>query len=205
MAVRRILTVKKYEKLLRTKSEPVGKLSRDIKLLIKDLLDTFADNPAIGLAAPQIGVLKRVIAVQLGYDEDEGVDDDAVPTIMINPTVEPFEAVERGSDACLSMPGLAGYTDRAVQIRVKYVDEHWQKQDAIVSGWDARVILHEVDHLDGILFTDRLSSLDDLYVVTVDAEGAHHNTPYLEVVKDASNQLNATVNSGRLPSKLSAK
>jgi len=201
MAVRKILTVKKYEKLLRSKSEPVSKMSREIKALCQDLIDTMGDNPAIGLAAPQIGVLKRVFGVHLGYSEDQEPEDKAPPTIMINPEIAQPEGNERGYDACLSMPGLVGYTQRANAVRVKYLDQNWQKHDEIFTGWDARVILHELDHLNGVLFTDRLASLADLYVVTVDEEGNHHNTPYLDVVKGANDQLSASVNAGRLSSK----
>jgi hypothetical protein len=68
---------------------------------------------------------------------------------------------------------------------MKYLDEHGQKQNREFSGWDARVILHELDHLDGILFTDRLESLADLYVMVEDEEGNHKPVPYLDVVKTA--------------------
>ncbi|MHB8628068.1 MAG: peptide deformylase [Aggregatilineales bacterium] len=190
MAVRKILTISKHEKILRSKSEPVHKVNRDIKVLCRDLRDTMAEHPAIGLAAPQIGVLKRVFAFRLGYTEEEPEEgqpekEEQPPVIMINPEVVKQDGAERGFDACLSIPGLMGYTDRATAVRVKYLDEQGQKQNREFSGWDARVILHELDHLDGILFTDRLESMADLYVMVEDEEGNHKPVPYLEVVKTA--------------------
>jgi peptide deformylase len=190
MAVRKILTINKHEKILRSKSEPVHKINREIKALCQDLRDTMAEHPAIGLAAPQIGVLKRVFAFRLGYSDEEPAEGEPVkeeqpPMIMINPEVVNQEGGEKGFDACLSIPGKMGYTNRATAIRVKYLDEQGQKQDREFSGWDARVILHELDHLDGILFIDRLESLTDLYVMIEDEEGNHKPVPYLEVVKNA--------------------
>ncbi len=219
MAVRKILTVSKHEKILRSKSEPVHKINREIKALFADLRDTMADQPAIGLAAPQIGVLKRVFIVKLGYSDDEdqaennAVDgeldrtiaeadgavaspsevddaeddhDDHLPTlIMVNPEIVKAEDDQRGYDACLSVPGMMGYTPRATQIRIKYIDESGQKQDKQYSGWDARVIQHELDHLDGVLFMDRLESLADLYVLVTDNDGNRKPVPYLEVTRGA--------------------
>ena len=219
MAVRKILTVSKHEKVLRSKSEAVHKINREIKALFADLRDTMAEHPAIGLAAPQIGVLKRVFIVKLGYSDDEDqaeestaandldstsadvdaariVDqetddteddsDDNLPTvIMVNPEIVKADDNQRGYDACLSVPGMMGYTPRATQIRVKYVDEFGQKQDQRYSGWDAWVIQHELDHLDGVLFMDRLESLADLYVLVTDDDGNRKPVPYLEVTRGA--------------------
>jgi len=216
MAVRKILTVAKHEKILRSKSEPVHKINREIKSLFADLRDTMAEHPAIGLAAPQIGVLKRVFIVTLGYsddeededtvpdnaldsaiaeadaltesdliDDDDDSDDDLPKLIMVNPEIVKADDKKRGYDACLSVPGMMGYTPRPTAIRVKFVDEFGQKQDREFSGWDARVIQHELDHLDGILFMDRLDSLADLYVLVTDDEGHRKPVPYLEVTRGA--------------------
>jgi peptide deformylase len=218
MAVRKILTIGKHEKTLRSKSEPVHKINREIKALFVDLRDTMAEHPAIGLAAPQIGVLKRVFIVKLGYSDDEDdedtatdndldsaiaeadaasesdliddetddSDDDGLPTlIMVNPEIVIADDKKRGYDACLSVPGMMGYTSRPTTIRVKFVDEFGQKQDREYSGWDARVIQHELDHLDGVLFMDRLDSLADLYVFVTDDDGNRKPISYLEVTRDA--------------------
>ncbi len=194
MGVRKILTINKHEKTLRSKSEPVHKVNREIKALCKDLIDTMAENPAIGLAAPQIGVLKRVFAVRLGYNEDEEEDDEnqTPPLIMINPEIVQQDGTERGYDACLSIPGMMGYTDRATSLHIKYLDEQGQKQDRTFEGWDVRVIMHELDHLDGVLFTDRLNSLADLYIMVETEDGKREPVPYLEIVKGAEQKAVGT-------------
>src|SRR5579864_139556 len=123
MAVRKILTLNKHEKILRSKSEPVHKVNREIKALCQDLRDTMAEHPAIGLAAPQIGVLKRVFAFRMGYTDEEPEEGEPEkveqpPMIMINPELVSQEGSDRGFDACLSIPGKMGYTNRATTIRM---------------------------------------------------------------------------------------
>jgi peptide deformylase len=186
MAVKKILTLDKHEKVLRTPSQPVKKVNRDIKQLIQDIRDTIDANPAIGLAAPQIGVLKRVTGVRLSYEEDQPDEEMEPPIILINPEiVEQGDEVEHGYDACLSIPGMVGYTDRKLKIKVRYLNEDGKRVEREFEGWDARVVQHEIDHLDGILFLDRLSSLEDLYVLVPDKEGNYETVPYLDVVKQA--------------------
>lgn len=186
MAVKKILTIGRYEKLLRTRAEPVKKITKDVKQLIEDIQDTIDANPAVGLAAPQIGVLKRVFGARMHYHEEQPDEEMSPPTIFINPEiVEISEEVERGFDACLSIPGMMGYTDRNIRVRLRYLDEDGKRQDQVFTGYDARVILHEYDHLEGVLFLDRLKSLEDLFVVTLDSEGKHVHTPYLQAVQRA--------------------
>jgi peptide deformylase len=186
MAVKKILTLDKHEKILRTPSQPVKKVNRDIKQLIQDIRDTIDANPAIGLAAPQIGVLKRVTGVRLSYEEAQPDEEMQPPIILINPEiVAQGEEVEHGYDACLSIPGMVGYTDRKLKIKVRYIDEDGKRVEREFEGWDARVVQHEIDHLDGVLFLDRLSTLEDLYVLVPDKEGNYETVPYLDVVKQA--------------------
>ncbi|MEP7290019.1 MAG: peptide deformylase [Chloroflexota bacterium] len=196
MSVKKILTISKHEKILKTPSEPAKRIGKDIKQLIQDIKDTIDANPAVGLAAPQIGVLKRVFGARLGYYDDQKDDDMAPPTIFINPEiVEQSEAVERGFDACLSIPGMFGYTDRNLKIKIRYLDEAGKKVERDLEGWDARVFQHELDHLDGILFLQRLP-LEDLYVYVTDEEGNREPVPYLEIVNQASGPAEST----KLPS-----
>ncbi len=186
MAVKKILTLGRYEKILRSHSEPVKKINADIKQLAKDIRDTIDANPAIGLAAPQIGVLKRVFGVRLGYHDEQPDEEMKPPIIMINPeSVERSEEVERGFDSCLSIPNMLGYTDRHIKIKMRYQDETGKRFEREFQGWDARVILHEYDHLDGVLFLDRLNTLEDLYVMVPDEDGKRKQVPYLEAVKQA--------------------
>lgn len=189
MAVRKILLIDKYEKQLRQPSEAVKKLTKDVKQLVQDLKDTLNDPnvPGVGLAAPQIGALKRVFGVRLGYEEGQDEETMSAPMIMINPEiVEVSETVERGFDACLSIPGMMGYTDRNLTAKVRYRDEDFVEQVGEYEGYDVRVLQHELDHLDGILFTDRLATLDDLYVYVRDDRGRQRPIPYPEIVRRAA-------------------
>ncbi|MBX3062661.1 MAG: peptide deformylase [Anaerolineae bacterium] len=187
MAVKKVLTTARNEKLLRTKSEPVKKISKEIKQLFQDIKDTIEENPAVGLAAVQIGVLKRVFGIRLGYDSDAEEPQMDPPIIIANPmVVEQAPEAERGYDACLSIPNMMGYTDRHLKIRLRYMDEDGNMQERDFEGFDARAVQHELDHLDGILFTDRLASLDDLYVYVPDENGKRRALPYPEVIRRAA-------------------
>jgi peptide deformylase len=186
MAVKKVWTIKRHEKFLRTASQPVKKITREIKQLCEDIIDTITDNAAIGLAAPQIGVHKRVFGVRLNYVEDQPEEEMSEPIIMINPEfVEQGEELERGYDGCLSIPGMMGYTDRKTKLKVRYQDQTGKRFEREFEGFDARAIQHEMDHLDGILYIDRLNSLDDLYVYVFDDEDNVATVPYLQVVKQA--------------------
>jgi peptide deformylase len=188
MAVKKVLTIHKREKFLRTASQPVKKITREIKQLCEDIIDTIEDNAAIGLAAPQIGVHKRVFGVRLNYEEDQPEEEMSEPIIMINPEfVAQGEELERGYDGCLSIPGMMGYTDRKTKLKVRYQDQAGKRFERAFEGFDARAIQHEMDHLDGILYIDRLNSLDDLYVYVYDDEDNVATVPYLQVVKQAEN------------------
>ncbi len=186
MAVKKILKIEKHEKFLRTPSEPVKKINREIRQLIEDIRDTIDANPAVGLAAPQIGVHKRLFGARMSYEQDQPEEEMKPPKIFINPEIlEQSEEVKRDFDACLSIPGMMGYTDRNLKIKVRYQDEKgkWNVDD--FEGWDARVIQHETDHLNGVLFLDRLESLEDLFVMVADEEGNTNPVPYLKIKEAA--------------------
>ncbi len=186
MAVKKILKIDKHEKFLRTPSEPVKKINREIRQLIEDIRDTIDANPAVGLAAPQIGVHKRLFGARMSYEQDQSEEEMQPPVIFINPEIlERSEEVKRDFDACLSIPGMMGYTDRNVKIKVRYQDEKGKWIIREFEGWDARVIEHETDHLDGVLFLDRLESLEDLFVMVADEEGNTNPVPYLKIKQAA--------------------
>lgn len=147
----------KTNDILRTKSEAVAlgelkkytRLAEDMVRYIKN-----PDNGGVGLAAPQIGVNKRIIAVSLLRDGD---DENYRTIAMINPEItEHTEEMECDSEGCLSIPGENGEVDRWKRIKVAYIDSSLRQQSMLLSGLAARIIQHEVDHLDGILFTDRV-------------------------------------------------
>jgi peptide deformylase len=190
MAVKKILTLGRYEKILRSHCEPVKKFNADMKQLAKDIRDTIDANPAIGLAAPQIGVLKRVFGVRLGYYDEQPDEEMKPPIIMVNPEIlEQSEVMERGFDSCLSIPNMLGYSDRHLKIKLRYQDEMGKRFEREFEGWDARVIQHEYDHLDGVLFLDRLNTLEDLFVMVPDEDGKRRQVPYLEAVKQAEGEV----------------
>ncbi|MCU0498470.1 MAG: peptide deformylase [Anaerolineae bacterium] len=182
---KRILMHPEEEKALRTPSQAVTRVDKKIKALIQDLKDTLAQEAGVGLAAPQIGVHKRVVVIKLGQKHDAD-DQELGPTFaLINPEIVSAEGEQRDYDACLSIPGLYGYTYRPQKITVKAWDEHGQAIQLDLEDLDARVVLHEVDHLDGILFLDRLRSQEDLYVVTRDKKGRLVHTPIKEILKSS--------------------
>ncbi len=189
MAVKKILTINRHEKLLRSKSEPVRKITKQVKQLAEDIRDTIMANPAVGLAAVQIGVLQRVFGARIGYYTPEGEvceqPQQALPQIFINPEIVAVsEETVRDFDACMSIPGMMGYTQRAKSVTLRWLDEQGARHEETFSGWDARMLLHEYDHLEGVLFLDRLP-LEDLYVYVRGEDGKTRPMPYLEVMREA--------------------
>ena len=189
MAVKKILTLSRHEKLLRTKSEPIKRITKQVKQLAQDIRDTIMANPAVGLAAVQIGVLLRMFGARIGYYNADGTvaaeADSILPQIFINPELlSVSEETERDFDACMSIPGMMGYTQRAKRLTLRWLDENGVRHEREFSAWDARMILHEYDHLEGVLFLDRLP-LEDLYVYVRDEDGKTRPVPYLEVMREA--------------------
>ncbi len=159
MAVRSILRIGHPE--LRKKSAPVPVTeirSAEMKKLIRDMFDTMADAGGIGLAAPQIGVLKRVVIV--GFDRSERypeLKDPIQRRILFNPEIEILKGPAVGFwEGCLSVPDMRGYVERIRKIRLKFYDENEEFHDEVIEGFDAVVYQHECDHLDGVLYVDRL-------------------------------------------------
>ncbi len=155
----------KTNQVLRTKSENVStsemkkyvRLAEEMVRYIKN-----PDNGWVGLAAPQIGVNKRIICVSLMRDGD----DENYRTIgMINPEiVEHTDDMECDNEGCLSVPGESGDVERWKRIKVSYIDTSLRPQTILLSGLAARIVQHEVDHLDGVLFTDRIKKLEGVPV-----------------------------------------
>jgi peptide deformylase len=130
--------------------------------LIDDMLATMHDAPGIGLAAPQIGIGKRIIVVHVG--EDEG------PYTVVNPVVGDFEGEATALEGCLSIPGIIGEVTRAERCTVTGMDRKGKKFHLAAEGLLARCFQHEVDHLDGILITDKAVNIRE--AVPVEAEAA---------------------------------
>lgn len=178
MAERRIFVYPQYEKSLRKPSKPVTDFSKKTKKLIEDLKDTVLTRPAVGLAAPQIGVHRRAVVVRLGQTE-EGDGELSEPMVLINPEIVSFGPPIRGYDACLSIPYLYGYTDRPEELVVRGINEEGEEAEWVFRDMDARVVAHEIDHLDGVLFIDHIVDFRrDLFVMVENEEGEMEYVPF---------------------------
>lgn len=160
MSVRPVLRMG-HPALLRI-SEPVRDVaSAQLRELLVDMRETMAALDGAGLAAPQIGVPLRVVIFGTGAPNPRYPDAEVIPpTVLINPEVELLaEQIEDGWEGCLSVPGMRGLVPRYTHIRYRGLDEHGHGLDRRVSGFHARVVQHEVDHLDGILYPMRITDL----------------------------------------------
>jgi peptide deformylase len=154
MAIRTIVTTP--DPVLRRKARKVNAVDKDIQTLIDDMVETMRAAPGVGLAAPQIGVSQRVIVVEYGDEEDE----DAPKKLytLVNPEIVSFsEEVVEGIEACLSIPRIMGDVERHEKLVVKGLNRMGKPVKIKLSGWMARIFQHEIDHLEGVLFTDRAS------------------------------------------------
>ena len=129
-----------------------------VQCLIDDMFDTMREYAGIGLAAPQVHQGLRLFVA--GVDDP---DSNMLPIVMINPLIEPIgQTVEEDWEGCLSIPKIRGKVVRSVEIRVRSLDRHGTPQQMTASGFPARVIQHETDHLNGVLFLDRMTSFESL-------------------------------------------
>ena len=156
--------------VLKLRAEPVADpKSQEIQDLVRDMVETLQDIGGIGLAAPQVHVSKRVV-IFFGPGSrraGEGEPQEDIPlTVLINPEIEPLvEDKVLGIEACLSVPGLAGPVPRFTRIRYRALDLHGRMFEREASGYHARVVQHECDHLDGILYPMRMTDISSLAFV----------------------------------------
>lgn len=156
MALREI--VKLPDPVLRRKAHKVTSFNKDLQDLISDMIDTMRDAPGVGLAAPQVGESIRLIVVEYGDDEDEDVP--LRLYVVANPEiVQASEEKVEGIEACLSVPKLAGKVDRHEKVVIKGLNRQGKATKIKAEGWLARIFQHEIDHLDGVVFSDRASSV----------------------------------------------
>lgn len=169
MGVLRIVTVSDGDGVIRRSAAPVRRMDGRIRALLDDLVDTMRDAPGVGLAAPQVGLSCRLIVVEAGDRSTE-------PAPRLLKLGDPeivwkSPEIEEGQEACLSIPDLYGDVPRHLSIKVRAVDVTGRRVEIEASGFEARVLQHEIDHLDGILFPDRVTGLDKLYYLEEDADG----------------------------------
>ena len=155
MAKRKILTDR--DPTLRQISRPVERITPRIQQLLDDMLETMYDACGVGLAAPQVGILRRIVVIDIG----DG------PLIMINPVILETSGEQTGDEGCLSLPGKAGQVTRPNYVKAKYYD--LDMNEVVVEGEEllARAICHELDHLDGHMYTEKV-------------EGSIHDVTYEE-------------------------
>lgn len=191
MAVRKIMLFPEDKAVLRAKSNPVQSMNQKTKRLIADLKDTLlACQDGVGLAAPQINEHLSVVVIRLGAKNDW--DNEAGPPIaFVNPEIIESGEEQKDFDGCLSFPGLYGETIHPHFLRVTGLDEDGNPLDQIYRGFDAVVVHHEIDHLNGTLFIDRISSINDLYRTNADDSGRLVRVPLKQVEKE----LNASLES----------
>jgi len=147
---------------LRLKAKAVKKFDKDLQDLIDNMFETMRNEPGVGLAAPQIGQSLRLVVVE--YAEDPEEEDAPAPKpkryVLVNPEiVERSEEMVEGMEGCLSVPGLMGKVNRHEAVTVKAQTRHGKPQKVKAQGWMARIIQHEMDHLDGVLYIDRASEI----------------------------------------------
>jgi peptide deformylase len=150
-----LLEIKKYGcPVLRRKAEPVTAFDEKTRTLVEDMFETMYEAEGVGLAAPQVGVLRRVIVL------DVGAHDPAFrPVVLINPEVVEVEGEVESEEGCLSFPGLNGDVKRPSKARIRGIDAEGKPVELETTEIGARAVLHEIDHLDGVLFIDHVSAL----------------------------------------------
>jgi peptide deformylase len=165
--------------LLQRSAEVVAIDAQSLAPLLDDMWDTMAAENGAGLAAPQIGVLQRVVI--FGYENNPRYPDaPAVPeTVLINPEITVLdETLEDGWEGCLSVPGLRGVVPRHRVIRYRGFDQHGNSIEREAEGFHARVVQHECDHLDGVLYPQRMSDMRQFgYLDALDASGVVERQP----------------------------
>ncbi len=173
MAVRKIVTI--GDEVLRNEARRVKKFDKELHRLLDDMVETMRDAPGVGLAAPQVNVPDRVIVVELAEDEDDPKSTKLYE--FVNPEIvfHSDEEVE-GEEGCLSIPNIVGDVWRSQRVVVKGQDRNGKAQKIEASDWLARVFQHEVDHLNGVLFIDRVEGPEHVrrLVEVKDANGEEH-------------------------------
>ncbi len=145
MAIRNIRT--QGDQVLRMHCKPVKEITDSVRLLIKDMFDTMYEANGVGLAAPQVGIVRRIVVID---------DTNGNVLTLINPVVEPIgNEWQMSTEGCLSLPGYSGKVKRPKKVRVTFLDEEGNTQVIEAEDMLAVIVSHEVDHLDGILYKDK--------------------------------------------------
>jgi len=153
--------------ILRKKARPVKTIDAELQELIDNMIETMREANGVGLAGPQVNQQLRLTVVEtLPKEDDDGnlVEGSRELFVLINPKiVSKSRKMVDGFEGCLSIPGWIGEASRHERIRVRALDRHGKKIRLRLNGWSARIVQHEIDHLDGVLFIDRLTSSENLW------------------------------------------
>ena len=147
MALRNIRT--EGDPILNKKCKEVTEMTDRNRELIEDMIDTMYEANGVGLAAPQVGVLKRIVVIDVSEEGDS-------PIVLINPVITEADGEQTGAEGCLSVPGKSGVVTRANHVKVKALDENMEPFELEGTELLARAIQHELDHLEGILYTSKV-------------------------------------------------
>ena len=157
MTLREIVTLP--DPVLRRKARTVTRFEAELQTLVDNMIETMRVAPGVGLAAPQVGVSNRLIVVE--YPEDDEQEDSPKKLyVVVNPEIKEIsEETEMGLEGCLSIPRLHGEVERALAVTVKGQTRHGQPFKIKAKDWLARIFQHEIDHLNGVVFTDRATKV----------------------------------------------
>ncbi|MBQ6399937.1 MAG: peptide deformylase [Clostridia bacterium] len=147
MATRKIVTL--GDDALRKTCRPQEKFDRRLAILLQDMADTMYKAEGVGLAAPQVGILRRIAVVDVTADHTGLLE-------MVNPEIIETDGTQTGREGCLSLPGRQGVVTRPRHVRVRYQNRKGETLEHDAEGFEARAVCHELDHLDGTLYIDRM-------------------------------------------------
>lgn len=177
MAIKEILVL--GDDRLREKAKKISRFDKSVQALIDDMFETMYAANGLGLAATQIGVPLRVIIIEMPEERDEegNITSAAKQYVLCNPEIVRARGEDEVQEACLSVPGYVGRVKRATEVVVKAQDA--EGRNVRYRGRDllAQAFQHELDHLDGVLYVDRIESPDDLWQVNVDIEDEETDEP----------------------------
>ena len=146
MGIRKIVEI--GDDTLRKHCKPQEKFDRRLHILLKDMADTMYKAEGVGLAAPQVGILRRVAVVDITEDHSGLLE-------LVNPEIVERDGSQTGREGCLSLPGRQGVVTRPMKVKVRYQDRNGDAYELETAGFEARAICHELDHLDGVLYSDK--------------------------------------------------
>lgn len=149
MAIRQILTIPEDNEFLRKKSREVEKIDERILTLLDDMAETMYDANGVGIAAPQIGVLRRVVVVDVSEERNDLIE-------LINPVIVYKKGEQICTEGCLSVPGRQGTVERPEKVHVKALNRKGEEILIKASGFLANALCHEIDHLSGTLYIDKM-------------------------------------------------